>query len=159
MTYKLQINGGDHVVDAEGDTPLLWVLRDVLGMTGAKYGCGIGECGACTVLVNGAPTRSCSLPLEATVGTAITTIEGIAELPLGRRVQEAWLEHDVAQCGYCQGGQIVAATALLRSNPKPSEAQIEQAMAGNICRCATYLRIRAAIKDVAANPTAPEKQP
>ena len=148
MSYTIHVNGIEHTVDTEGDTPLLWVLRDILGMTGTKYGCGVGQCGACTVHLNGAPTRSCSLPLEAVAGMDITTIEGIGTTELGRKVQETWLKHDVPQCGYCQGGQILAATALLKHTPKPSEADIDAAMSGNICRCGTYVRIRAAIKDV-----------
>jgi isoquinoline 1-oxidoreductase subunit alpha len=150
VAFTIRVNGKEATIDADGATPLLWVLRDLLGMTGTKYGCGLAQCGACTVHVNGAPTRACSLPLQSAVGTEITTIEGIGSSALGQRVQQAWLAHDVPQCGYCQGGQILAATALLASNPNPSEAQIDTAMAGNICRCGTYVRIRAAIKSVAA---------
>ncbi len=149
MSYKIRVNGAEHTVDAEGDTPLLWVLRDILGMTGTKYGCGVGQCGACTVHLAGAATRSCLLPLESVSGMDVTTIEGIGATELGRRVQQAWLAHDVAQCGYCQGGQILAATALLKNTPKPTDADIEAGMVGNICRCGTYVRIRAAIKHVA----------
>ncbi len=149
MRYTIRVNGAEHTVDAEGDTPLLWVLRDILGMTGTKYGCGVAQCGACTVHLNGAPTRSCQLPLESMVGMDITTIEGIGASELGRKVQQTWLAHDVPQCGYCQGGQILAATALLKNTPKPSDADIDAAMSGNICRCGTYVRIRAAIRDVA----------
>jgi isoquinoline 1-oxidoreductase alpha subunit len=149
MSYKIRVNGIEHEVDAEGDTPLLWVLRDILDMVGTKYGCGIAQCGACTVHINGAPTRSCQLPLEGVSGLDITTIEGIGATELGSRVQQAWLAHDVPQCGYCQGGQILAATALLKEKPHPTDADIESAMAGNICRCGTYVRIRAAIKGVA----------
>ncbi len=150
MSYKIRINGTEHAVDAEGDTPLLWVLRDILGMTGTKFGCGIAQCGACTVHLNGSPTRSCSLPLEAVADMDITTIEGIGASDLGKKVQEAWLSIDVPQCGYCQGGQILAATALLKNRPKPTDADIDAAMSGNICRCGTYTRIRAAIKHVAS---------
>jgi len=149
MAYTVRINGTDHHVDAEGDTPLLWVLRDVLGMTGTKFGCGMAQCGACTVHLNGTPARSCSLTLESVAGMHITTIEGISASELGRELQQAWLRHDVAQCGYCQGGQILAATALLANTPHPTDSDIDAAMSGNLCRCGTYVRIRAAIKDVA----------
>ena len=149
MSFDIRVNGRIHTVDAEGDTPLLWVLRDLLDMPGTKYGCGIGQCGACTIQLNGQATRSCLLPLQGVVGSEITTIEGISADAIGRQVQAAWLEQDVPQCGYCQGGQILAATALLKSTPHPSEAQIDAAMSGNICRCGTYIRIRAAIKSVA----------
>ncbi len=142
---KLNINGKAHTVDADAEMPLLWVLRDKLNIVGPKFGCGIAQCGACTVLVDGEPTRSCSVP-AASVSGKITTIEGISANAVGKRVQAAWLDLDVAQCGYCQAGQIVAATALLTSNPKPTDADIDAAMAGNLCRCATYIRIRAAIK-------------
>jgi isoquinoline 1-oxidoreductase subunit alpha len=142
---KLTINGKARTVDADPEMPLLWVMRDMLNITGPKFGCGIAQCGACTVLVDGEPTRSCVTPASAVSGK-ITTIEGIADSPVGKRVQAAWLDLDVAQCGYCQAGQIVAATALLQSNPKPSDEDIDSAMAGNLCRCATYIRIRAAIK-------------
>jgi isoquinoline 1-oxidoreductase subunit alpha len=133
------------MVEADPDMPLLWVLRDKLNVIGPKFGCGIAQCGACTVLVDGQPVRSCSTPASTVTGK-VTTIEGIGATPVGKRVQAAWLDLDVAQCGYCQAGQIVAATALIQSNPKPSDADIDAAMAGNICRCATYIRIRAAIK-------------
>lgn len=149
MNYRIRVNGVDHTVEAEGDTPLLWVLRDLLGMTGTKYGCGVAQCGACTVHANDMPMRSCQLPIDSVGDLAITTIEGIGETELGKKVQAAWLAHDVPQCGYCQGGQILAATALLAANPKPSEADIDNAMSGNLCRCGTYVRIRQAIKDVA----------
>jgi isoquinoline 1-oxidoreductase subunit alpha len=142
---KLVVNGKTHTAEIDPEMPLLWALRDKLNVLGPKFGCGIAQCGACTVLIDGEPTRSCSVPASAVAGK-VTTIEGIAASPLGRRVQQAWLELDVAQCGYCQAGQIVAATALLKSNPKPDDAAIDAAMAGNICRCGTYLRIRAAIK-------------
>jgi isoquinoline 1-oxidoreductase alpha subunit len=149
---RLNINGKDlEVKDADDATPLLWVLRDHLGLVGTKYGCGVAQCGACTVHLNGAPVRSCSIPASAVVGQKITTIEGLANKD-GKlsAVQAAWIEHDVAQCGYCQAGQIMSATALLKSNPKPTDADIDAAMAGNICRCGTYTRIRKAIHAAAA---------
>jgi isoquinoline 1-oxidoreductase alpha subunit len=149
MSYTIRVNGTEHTVDAEGDTPLLWVLRDILGLTGTKYGCGVAQCGACTIHLNGAATRSCVLTLESVGVMNITTIEGIGTSELGKKVQQAWLAHDVPQCGYCQGGQILAAAALLTGTPRPTDAEIDAAMAGNICRCGTYIRIRAAIKDVA----------
>lgn len=142
---KLAINGKAHTVDADPEMPLLWVLRDKLNVTGPKFGCGIAQCGACTVLVDGEPVRSCVTPASSVSGK-VTTIEGIGATAIGKRLQAAWLDLDVAQCGYCQAGQIVAATALLTSKPKPTDADIDEAMAGNICRCATYIRIRAAIK-------------
>ena len=142
----LRINGETRNVDAPGDTPLLWVLRDVLGMTGTKFGCGMALCGACTVHIDGQPTRSCVLPIAALGERNITTIEAIGETPAGRKIQRAWLEHEVVQCGYCQSGQIMSATALLASKPQPTDADIDTAMAGNVCRCGTYLRIREAIK-------------
>jgi isoquinoline 1-oxidoreductase subunit alpha len=146
--YNVTVNGRIHSVDAEPDTPLLWVLRDAIGLTGTKFGCGIAQCGACTVFLDGRPLRSCSLPVSA-IGTAqVTTIEGLS----GREaeaVQRAWATRDVPQCGYCQSGQVMSAVALLRKTPKPSDRDIDLAMNGNICRCATYVRIRAAIKDAA----------
>jgi isoquinoline 1-oxidoreductase alpha subunit len=146
VAFNLMINGGMQSVDADDDTPLLWALRDTLGLVGTKYGCGIAQCGACTVHVDGKPMRSCQIPL-ASVGTAaITTIEGVGASDIGARVQKAWVDLDVAQCGYCQAGQIMSATALLSTTPHPSDADIDDAMAGNICRCATYRRIRGAIK-------------
>jgi isoquinoline 1-oxidoreductase subunit alpha len=148
---RLKVNGKDHdVADVDESTPLLWVLRDHLGLVGAKYGCGVAQCGACTVHVNGEPVRSCSVPASAVSGQAITTIEGLAGAQ-GKLhpVQAAWIEHDVAQCGYCQAGQIMSAVALLRRVPKPNDADIDAAMAGNLCRCGTYLRIRKAIKSAA----------
>ncbi|MDN2660083.1 (2Fe-2S)-binding protein [Neptunomonas phycophila] len=144
----LNINGNIVQADVADDTPLLWVLRDELGLTGTKYGCGIAQCGACTVHMDGAPVRSCSLPIGALTGQKITTIEAIGETPVGQAVQKAWLEHEVVQCGYCQSGQIMSATALLANNSTPSDSDIDMAMSGNICRCATYTRIRSAIKDV-----------
>ncbi len=145
---KLDINGQSHEVDAPADMPLLWVLRDVLGMTGTKFGCGMAQCGACTVHVDGAPIRSCITPAAALAGKRITTIEGISK-NADHAVQRAWIEADVVQCGYCQSGQIMAATALLAKNPKPTDADIDAAMSGNICRCGTYQRIRTAVHRVA----------
>ena len=142
----LSINGKAHTVDVPGDMPLLWVLRDVIGLTSTKFGCGMALCGACTVHVAGRPIRSCVTPVAAAAGKQITTIEGVGETPTGRKVQQAWLDLDVVQCGYCQSGQIMAAAALLASKPHPTDADIDTAMAGNICRCGTYVRIRAAIK-------------
>jgi isoquinoline 1-oxidoreductase alpha subunit len=142
---KLEINGATHEVDAPPDMPLLWALRDLLGLTGTKFGCGMALCGCCTVHVDGAPTRSCVTPLSALEGKAVTTIEGIGATPLGRKVQEAWIAEDVPQCGYCQSGQIMSAVALLKSTPQPSDADINSAMNGNLCRCGTYNRIRKAI--------------
>ena len=149
MAFKLNVNGKAVTADVDGDTPLLWVLRDTLGVLGPKYGCGVGACGACTVHVDGAPMRSCSLPVESLGAAKVVTIEGVGADPVGKRVQDAWTELDVAQCGYCQAGQIMSATALLTKTPKPTDAQIDEAMNGNICRCATYVRIRAAIHDAA----------
>jgi len=143
---KLNVNGKTHDLDVPNDMPLLWVLRDVLGMTGTKFGCGKGLCGACTIHIDGQPTRSCLLPAIAAEGRKITTIEGIAATAAGKKIQHAWLALDVPQCGYCQSGQIMSASALLRGKPKPSDADIDGAMSGNICRCGTYSRIRAAIK-------------
>ncbi len=145
----LNVNGESRKVDAAPEMPLLWVLRDVAGLTGTKFGCGMGLCGACTVHVDGAAVRSCITPISAAAGKKITTLEGIANDATGRAVQNAWLEIGVAQCGYCQGGQIMSATALLKSNPKPSDDDIDAAMSGNICRCGTYTRIRAAIRRAA----------
>lgn len=146
--YTLKVNDETHQVDVADDTPLLWVLRDHLGLVGTKYGCGKGLCGACTIHLNGAPMRSCQLPVGAAMGE-ITTIEGLAKNGKLNAVQESWMEHDVPQCGYCQAGQIMSATALLKSNPKPSDADIDAAMSGNLCRCATYTRIRKAIHSAA----------
>lgn len=145
----LQINGQARTVDAPDDMPLLWVLRDLLAMTGTKYGCGIAQCGACTVHIDGKPVRSCLLPIKAVGNRAITTIEGIGATPAGAKAQKAWLDVDVVQCGYCQSGQIMSAAALLAQKPNPSDADIDAAMAGNICRCGTYGRIRSAIKKAA----------
>ncbi|TMH73759.1 MAG: (2Fe-2S)-binding protein [Betaproteobacteria bacterium] len=146
---ELSINETKVQVTAADDTPLLWVLRDHLGMTGTKFGCGMALCGACTVHLDGQPTRSCMMPISAVAGKKITTIEGIGATTAGQAVQDAWLALDVPQCGYCQSGQIMSAAALLKGNPKPSDADIDAAMTGNICRCGTYPRIRAAIKQAA----------
>lgn len=146
----LNINGDDHEVDAPADMPLLWAIRDVVGLTGTKFGCGIAQCGACTVHVDGVALRSCQLPVGSAVSKSITTIEGVEKLEVGRRVQAAWLDREVVQCGYCQSGQIMSATALLSRIPKPSDFDIDAAMAGNICRCGTYIRIREAIKHASA---------
>lgn len=146
---KLTVNNQPRDVDVSGDTPLLWVLRDSLGLTGTKYGCGMSLCGACTVHVDGAPTRACITPVESVAGKSITTIEGLSS-DRSHPVQKAWMEIDVPQCGYCQSGQIMSAVALLKQNPKPSDADIDAAMSGNICRCGTYPRIRKAIHQAAA---------
>jgi isoquinoline 1-oxidoreductase alpha subunit len=149
MAVNLNINGKPTSVDADPSTPILWALRDTLGMTGTKFGCGQALCGACTVHLNGAPIRSCITPISAAAGQKITTIEAVATDRVGKAVQDAWVKHDVAQCGYCQSGQIMSATALLKTKRQPSDADIDAAMAGNICRCGTYARIRVAIKDAA----------
>ncbi len=154
MKYSIRINRTVQHVDVDADMPLLWVLRDTLHLKGSKFGCGTGSCGACTVHLNGAATRSCLIPI-ASVGSAdVTTIEAVGGTAVGKKVQDAWLDIDVAQCGYCQPGQIMSAAALLARTPKPTDADIDRAMAGNICRCATYIRIRAAIKLAAGLPTA-----
>ncbi|MFZ3125492.1 MAG: (2Fe-2S)-binding protein [Acidovorax sp.] len=145
----LNINGKDMAVDADESTPILWALHDTLGMTGTKFSCGQALCGACTVHLDGAPVRSCITPISAAVGQKITTIEAVGQDKVGQAVQAAWVKHDVAQCGYCQSGQIMSATALLKGKKKPSDADIDAAMAGNLCRCGTYVRIRAAIHDAA----------
>lgn len=145
----LRVNGLERQVDVPGDMPLLWVLRDVIGLTGTKFGCGIAQCGACTVHVDGQAVRSCVLPVSAVVNKSITTIEAVGATPSGQKIQQAWLDVDVVQCGYCQSGQIMSATALLARMPNPSDADIDAAMSGNICRCGTYVRIRAAIKQAA----------
>jgi isoquinoline 1-oxidoreductase subunit alpha len=146
---KLNVNGTDHDVDVPDDQPLLWVLRDELNLVGTKFGCGVAQCGACTVHLNGTPVRSCSVPAVAAAGQKITTIEGLAQGGALTAVQKAWIEHDVPQCGYCQSGQIMSATALLRQNKNPSDSDIDAFMSGNLCRCGTYLRIRKAIKSAA----------
>lgn len=147
--FDLIINETRHSVDVAGDVPLLWVLRDVIGLTGTKFGCGIAQCGACTVHLDGQPVRSCVLPVSSVGNRVVTTIEAIGETPAGNAVQKAWLDVDVVQCGYCQSGQIMSAVALIRRVPDPSDDDIDIAMAGNICRCATYVRIRGAIKQAA----------
>jgi isoquinoline 1-oxidoreductase subunit alpha len=149
MPYDIKVNGIDRTVDVDGDTPLLWVLRDVLGMTGTKFGCGMALCGACTVHVDGVATRSCITSIDSIGTSEVTTIEAIGATPAGARIQQAWLDQEVVQCGYCQSGQIMSAAALLAETPKPSDADIDAAMSGNICRCGTYLRIREAIKRAA----------
>ena len=146
----LNVNGDELQTDVEADTPILWVLRDTFGMTGTKFGCGMALCGACTVHLDGAPIRSCLMPVSRAVGKRIATIESMSENRVGRAVQAAWIELDVPQCGYCQSGQIMSAVALLASNPRPSDEAIDGAMSGNICRCGTYNQIRAAIKNAAA---------
>ena len=146
--YNLKINGKLHAIDVDPSTPILWVLRDHLNLQGTKYGCGMAKCGACTVHLNGSAVRSCQLPVAAVGKEAITTIEGLSANAT-HPVQKAWIEHDVAQCGYCQAGQIMSATSLLKDNPNPSDADIDAYMSGNICRCGTYLRIKEAIKSAA----------
>lgn len=146
---EITVNGREHRLDLDPDTPLLWVVREHIGLTGTKYGCGIAQCGACTVFLNGAAVRSCSTPLSAAAGGSVLTIEGL-ESREGRAIQSAWADLDVVQCGFCQSGQIMSATALLKQNSSPTDADIDAAMSGNICRCATYARIRSAIKQAAA---------
>jgi isoquinoline 1-oxidoreductase alpha subunit len=158
MAFTIKVNGKEQTVDVAGDTPLLWVLRDSLDLKGSKYGCGMGLCGACTVHINGTATRSCITPISAVGSADITTIEAIGDKDLGKKVQQAWLDLDVMQCGYCQAGQIMSATALLTMNPKPTDKDIDDAMSGNLCRCATYTRIRAAIKQAAGLPTADSRE-
>jgi len=146
MAFTVNINGSPRSVDVDGDTPLLWVLRDVLGMTGTKFGCGMALCGACTVHIDGTATRSCITTIDSIGDSKVTTIEAIGATPAGAKIQQAWLEHEVPQCGYCQSGQIMSASALLASNPHPTNTDIDDAMSGNICRCGTYVRIREAIE-------------
>jgi isoquinoline 1-oxidoreductase alpha subunit len=146
---ELNVNGEVHHLDVPDDMPLLWALRDVIGLTGTKFGCGIAQCGACTVHVNGEAVRSCVMPVSTVGARSVTTVEAASSTPEGKKVQEAWLNVEVVQCGYCQSGQIMAAAALLRHNPNPDDAAIDAAMSGNICRCGTYPRIRAAIKQAA----------
>ena len=154
---ELTINGKTLQVDVAADMPLLWVLRDVIGLTGTKFGCGIAACGACTVQLDGQPIRSCVTPVSAVAGKRITTIEAIGETAAGKRIQDAWVSLEVPQCGYCQSGQIMSASALLAQNPNPNDADIDVAMSGNICRCGTYGRIRAAIKQAAGAPAVAAK--
>ncbi|MFT3801561.1 MAG: (2Fe-2S)-binding protein [Burkholderiaceae bacterium] len=149
-TTNLRVNGHAHRVAASGDTPLLWVLRDELGLTGTKFGCGMSLCGACVVHMDGQPVRACVTPLSAVADRPVATIEAMAQDRVGQVVQQAWIEQNVAQCGYCQAGQIMSAIGLLRTTPSPTDAQIDEAMSGNICRCGTYLRIRAAIRQASA---------
>jgi len=146
MPFTIKMNGNAHSVDVDGDTPLLWVLRDVLGMTGTKFGCGVALCGACTVHVDGVATRSCITPVDSIGTSQITTIEAIGATSVGAKIQRAWLDREVVQCGYCQSGQIMSASALLATNAHPTDSDIDAAMSGNICRCGTYVRVRAAIK-------------
>jgi isoquinoline 1-oxidoreductase alpha subunit len=149
MNYTIKVNRSAYHVDVDGDTPLLWVLRDVLGMTGTKFGCGMALCGACTVQIDGAPARSCITPIDSVGTSEITTIEGIGATAAGAKIQKAWLDREVVQCGYCQSGQIMSASALIATTPRPTDSDIDSAMAGNICRCGTYVRIREAIKQAA----------
>ena len=158
MAYTIKVNGAARTADVDADTPLLWVLRDTLDMKGTKFGCGMALCGACTVHLNGRAIRSCITPVSAVGDAAVTTIEGVGETLIGQKVQAAWLELDVPQCGYCQAGQIMSATAMLSTTPKPTDADIDHAMTGNICRCATYTRIRAAIKTAAGLPAADTRE-
>lgn len=148
---QLNVNGKSHDLDVTDDMPILWALRDVIGMTGTKFGCGMSLCGACTIHLDGQMTRSCVTPVSAAVGKSITTIENIGDSEIGKQVQAAWLKTEVVQCGYCQSGQVMAAVALLQHNPNPSDSDIDTAMAGNICRCGTYTRIKTAIKEAADN--------
>jgi isoquinoline 1-oxidoreductase subunit alpha len=158
MRYTITVNGQTRTADVDSDTPLLWVLRDALDLKGAKFGCGMAMCGACTVHVNGVPTRSCVTPISSVGDAAVVTIEGIGQTEVGQKLQAAWLDVDVMQCGYCQAGQIMSAAALLERNPRPTDRDIEAAMNGNICRCATYNRIRAAIKKAAGIPATEEAE-
>ena len=150
MPFTIKVNGTPHSVDVDDDTPLLWVLRDLLDMTGTKFGCGMALCGACTVHIDGQPVRSCITTIDSVGTSAITTIEAVGRTPAGQAVQKAWLDLEVPQCGYCQSGQIMSASALIADNPHPSDADIDGAMAGNVCRCGTYVRIREGIKQAAA---------
>src|ERR1700675_4009729 len=158
MPFTIKVNGTPHSVDVDGDTPLLWVLRDLLGMTGTKFGCGKALCGACTVHIDGVAARSCVAPIDSVGPSEITTIEAIGATPAGGKIQRAWLDREVVQCGYCQSGQIMSASALLASNPHPTDSDINNAMSGNICRCGTYVRIREAIKHAAQSTAATGKE-
>jgi isoquinoline 1-oxidoreductase alpha subunit len=158
MAYKLSVNAVSHSVDVDDDTPMLWVLRDVLGMTGTKFGCGLGLCGACTIHLDGKPVRSCITPVSAATGKRITTIEAIGGTAAGKKIQQAWIELEVPQCGYCQSGQIMSASALLAAKPNPTDGEIDDAMSGNICRCGTYVRIREGIKRAAHGPVNAKKE-
>jgi isoquinoline 1-oxidoreductase subunit alpha len=158
MAINIKVNGTAHSVDVDDDTPTLWVLRDVLGMTGTKFGCGRALCGACTIHIDGKPVRSCITPISAAAGKRITTIEAIGATPAGKKIQRAWIELDVPQCGYCQSGQIMSASALLAANPNPTDSDIDGAMSGNICRCGTYARIREGIKRAARAPVNAKKE-
>jgi isoquinoline 1-oxidoreductase subunit alpha len=158
MSYTIKVNGASRTVDVEGDTPLLWVLRDELDLKGTKFGCGMALCGACTVHINGTATRSCVTPISAVGNSVVVTIEGVGETPVGKKVQDAWVSIDVPQCGYCQAGQIMSAAALLEKKAKPTDKDIDEAMSGNLCRCATYTRIRKAIKEAAGLPTADSRE-
>ncbi|MFT8462795.1 (2Fe-2S)-binding protein [Acetobacter persici] len=151
MRFDLKVNGIPREVDVPADMPVLWILRDILGLTGTKYGCGVAQCGACTVHLDGQPVRACLLTVSAAAGRDILTIEAIEHTQAGAKVQQAWLDEEVIQCGYCQSGQIMAATALLQQNPHPTDPEIDEAMAGNICRCGTYVRIRKAIHKAASD--------
>jgi isoquinoline 1-oxidoreductase subunit alpha len=150
MAFTVKVNGTPRTVDVDADTPLLWVLRDVLGLTGTKFGCGVALCGACTVLVDGIPARSCVTPIRSVGDKSIVTIETLGDTPIGASLQRAWLDLDVVQCGYCQSGQLMSAAALLAKTPKPTDADIDATMSGNVCRCGTYQRIRAAIHQAAS---------
>ena len=149
MSHAINVNGVARTVDVDDDTPMLWVLRDVLGMSGTKFGCGLGLCGACTIHLDGKPVRSCITPISAAAGKRVTTIEAVGATPAGKMIQQAWIELEVPQCGYCQSGQIMSATALLAAKPNPTDRDIDDAMSGNICRCGTYVRIREGIKHAA----------
>jgi len=157
MAFSIIVNGKTNSVYVDSDTPLLWVLRDVLGMTGTKFGCGMALCGACTVHLDGKPVRSCITPISTVAGKRITTIEAIGTTPAGKKIQQAWIELEVPQCGYCQSGQIMSATALLAAKPNPTDSDIDAAMSGNICRCGTYVRIREGIKHAAHGGTSDKK--
>ncbi|WP_439923177.1 (2Fe-2S)-binding protein [Nitrobacter sp. JJSN] len=146
MAFTIKVNGNAHSLDVDGDTPLLWILRDVLGMTGTKFGCGMALCGACTVHIDGVATRSCITSIDSIGNSEVTTIEAVGTTVAGAKIQKAWLDHEVVQCGYCQSGQIMSASALLARKPQPTDVDIDEAMSGNICRCGTYVRIREAIK-------------